>query len=191
MNYKELFHRAFQLISSPASAWEEIRLEEDRQRVFTTFVYPLIGFCGLSVFIGALFEYGWAGPASFQKAMTDCCSIAVSLFGGYYLASYLINLMRVRFFGMDDDHLLVQQFSGYAMVVLFLLGILMGLFSDFTIVSLLLQFYTVYIVWEGCSIVLQVEEKERFRFTIYASLLLIGCPFIIQTLFDKLMVTLN
>ena len=42
------------LISSPAKAWEEIRLEEDRRKVFTAFVYPMIGLCGLSVFIGSL-----------------------------------------------------------------------------------------------------------------------------------------
>ena len=41
------------LISSPAKAWEEIRLEEDRRKVFTAFVYPMIGLCGLSVFIGS------------------------------------------------------------------------------------------------------------------------------------------
>ena len=47
-----------QLISSPARAWEEIRLEEDRRKVFTAFVYPMIGLCGLSVFIGSLVAKG-------------------------------------------------------------------------------------------------------------------------------------
>lgn len=68
-----------QLISSPARAWEEIRLEEDRRKVFTAFVYPMIGLCGLSVFIGALLLKGWGGPQSFQYAMTQCCAVAVSL----------------------------------------------------------------------------------------------------------------
>ena len=36
-----------QMISSPARAWEEIRLEEDRRKVFTAFVYPMIGLCGI------------------------------------------------------------------------------------------------------------------------------------------------
>ena len=47
-----------QMISSPARAWEEIRLEEDRRKVFTAFVYPMIGLCGLSVFIGSLIAKG-------------------------------------------------------------------------------------------------------------------------------------
>ena len=52
MNYKELFNRVVMLISSPAKAWEEIVGEVDKKKVMGAFVYPMIGFCGLSVFIG-------------------------------------------------------------------------------------------------------------------------------------------
>ena len=142
MNYKELFHIAMQLISSPARAWEEISLE-DRRKVFTAFVYPMIGLCGLSVFIGSLVAKGWGGPQSFQYAMTQCCAVAVSLFGGYFLAAYLINGLRVRMFAMDNDIPLVQQFAGYALVVSFMLKIIIGILPDFSIIALLLQFYIV------------------------------------------------
>ena len=132
------------LISSPAKAWEEIRLEEDRRKVFTAFVYPMIGLCGLSVFIGSLLAKGWGGPESFQYAMTQCCAVAVSLFGGY-----------------------------------------------FNIIGLLLQFYIVYVVWEGASTLMEVEEKDRLRFTIISSILLIACPMLIQFIFNKLTMVLN
>ena len=131
------------LISSPAKAWEEIRLEEDRRKVFTAFVYPMIGLCGLSVFIGSLLAKGWGGPESFQYAMTQCCAVAVSLFGGYFLAAYLINGMRVKMFMMDSDTLM------------------------------------------------KVEEKDRLRFTIISSILLIACPMLIQFIFNKLTMVLN
>ena len=71
MNYKELYQKVYVLISSPASAWEEIRLEEDKRKVFGAFVYPMIGLCGLSVFLGSLFSRGWGGPESFRYAMTQ------------------------------------------------------------------------------------------------------------------------
>ena len=148
MNYKDLFHIAILLISSPARAWEEISLE-DRRKVFTTFVYPMIGLCGLSVFIGSLMKMGWDGPQSFQYAMTQCCAVAVSLFGGYFLAAYLINGLRVRMFMLDSDIPLAQQFAGYALVVVFMLRIVIGILPDFGIMALLLQFYIVYVVWEG------------------------------------------
>ena len=97
MNYKDLFHIAFLLISSPARAWEEIRVVEDKRKVLMDFVYPMIGLCGVSVFIGSLWTMGWGGPESFRYAMTQCCAVAVSLFGGCFLSAYLINKLGVRF----------------------------------------------------------------------------------------------
>ena len=181
MNYKELFHIAMQLISSPARAWEEISLE-DRRKVFTAFVYPMIGLCGLSVFIGSLVAKGWGGPQSFQYAMTQCCAVAVSLFGGYFLAAYLINGLRVRMFAMDNDIPLVQQFAGYALVVSFMLKIIIGILPEF---------YIVYVVWEGSAILMKIAEKDRLRFTILSSMLLIACPAVIEFVFNKLTVVLN
>lgn len=191
MNYKDLFQIALQLISSPARAWEEIRLEEDKRKVFTAFVYPMIGLCGLSVFIGSLITMGWGGPQSFQFAMTQCCAVAVSLFGGYFLAAYLINSLCVNMLKMDNDVPLAQQFAGYALVVLFLLKIVIGILPDFKIIALLLQFYIVYVVWEGSARVMQVVEKDRLRFTILSSILLIVCPAAIEWVFNKLTVVLN
>ncbi|MEG1562481.1 MAG: Yip1 family protein [Bacteroides sp.] len=179
------------LISSPAKAWEEIRLEEDRRKVFTEFAYPMIGLCGLAVFVGSLVTYGWGGPQSFQIAMTNCCAVAVALFGGYFLAAYAINALRVKMFHQANDIVLTQQFVGYAMVVVFLLQLIVGLLPDFRIIGWLLQFYTVYVVWEGASVLMHVEEKNRLRFTILTSILLIVCPAVIQIVFDRLTTLLN
>lgn len=68
MNYKDLFNRVVLLISSPAKAWAEINTEEDRRKVLGTFVYPMIGLCGLSVFIGT-FIGNTAGVSAFQIAI--------------------------------------------------------------------------------------------------------------------------
>ncbi|WP_307757742.1 YIP1 family protein [uncultured Mediterranea sp.] len=191
MNYKELLNITLRLISSPAQAWEEIRLEEDRRKVFTAFVYPMIGLCGLSVFIGALLTMGWGGPQSFQYAMTRCCACAVALFGGYFLAAYLINEISIRWMSMPGRLPLVQQFAGYSLVVVFLLRIILGILPDFQVIAMLLQFYTVYIVWEGCARLLSVSDVHRLRFTLMASVLLIVCPSLIEWVFNKLTVVLN
>ena len=131
------------LISSPAKAWEEISMEEDRRKVYMAFVYPMIGLCGLSVFIGSLLTNGWGGPQSFQIAMTNCCAVAVALFGGYFLAAYAINEKGTRMFGMHSN-------------------ILMG-----------------------------VEEKQRLKYTLLSSALLILCPTVIQFVFNRLTAILN
>lgn len=191
MNYKELFKIALLLISSPAKAWEEIRLEEDKRRVFIAFVYPMIGLCALSVFLGSLFTNGWGGPESFQIAMKNCCVAAVALFGGYFLAAYAINQMGERMFGLPNDIQLVQQFAGYALVVTFLTDMVTGLLPEFNLIALILQFYIVYVVWEGVPILMGIKDDQRLRYTLMASVLLIVCPVGIQVIFSKLLVILN
>lgn len=191
MNYKEIFKISLLLISSPAKAWEEIRLQEDKRKVFTQYVYPMIGFCALSVFLGSLFANGWGGPESFQIAMTLCCVSAVSLFGGYYLAAYIINEMNVRLFWLDSDRLLVQQFAGYALVVTFLTNIVTGLFPSFGLIAILLQFYILFVIWESAPITLEIPDRIRLKFTVLTSIILVGCPALIQFIFSKLLIFLN
>ena len=191
MNYKDLFHRALLLISSPARAWEEIRLEEDRRMVFTAFVYPMIGLCGLSVFIGSLLEQGWSGPQSFQYAMTQCCAVAVSLFAGYFLAAYLIDELRVHMLDQEKDIFLSRQFAGYALVVHFVLQIIIGILPDFSVIALLLQFYIVYVVWEGADAVLHVDENKRLSFTLLTSFILLASPMFIEMVFNRLLIAFN
>ena len=178
------------LISSPAKAWEEISLE-DRRAVFSAFVYPMIGLCGISVFIGILIEGGGEGNIIFQRAMTACCAVFVALFGGYFLAAYGINQLGVKMFGLKNNLSLIQQFAGYAMVVTFLLDIITGILPGFFILSWIFQFYIIYIVWEGTRVLIQVEEKKQMSYTIMASLLLIACPAILEVIFNKLTVILN
>ena len=191
MDYKSILQIALRLIPPPARAWEEIRLQTDPRRVFTAFVYPMIGLCGLSVFIGTLVDYGWGGPQSFQLAMTRCCAVAVALFGGYFLAAWLINAFCTRFLHRPSDLPGIWQFSGYALVVLFLLRIILGILPDFQIIALLLQFYTLYIVWEGSRALLDIVEADRLRFTLVSTLLLILCPWLIEWVFNELTVLLN
>ncbi len=191
MDYKDILHITLRLISSPARAWEEIRLQGDKRRVFTAYVYPMIGLCGLSVLVGTLMYYGWNGPQSFQLAMTRCCAVAVALFGGYFLAAWLINAFCARFLHRPADLPAAWQFAGYALVVLFLLRIVLGILPDFQVIALLLQFYTLYVVWEGSRVLLDIADADRLRFTLVSTLLLILCPWLIEWVFNELTLILN
>lgn len=191
MNYQELFKIALLLISSPAKAWGEICLQDDRRKVFTGFVYPMIGLCALAVAIGSLVAHGWSTPQSFQMAMTACCAVAVALFGGYYMAAYMIDMLGNRFFNLPADRLMAQQLAGYSMVVVFLTNMVIGLLPDLLFLALVLQLYTLFIVWEGAAKLLKVAEHVRLKYTVVASALLVFCPAMIQFVFNKLLLILN
>ena len=153
------------------------------------FVYPMIGLCGLSGFLGT-FIGNTEGVSAFQVAMTRCCATFVSLFGGFFLASYLTNLLGQKMLGREDEKELNQQFVGYAMVVTFVLDIVSGLFA-ISILRWILQFYTVFVVYEGARSLMNVDEKDLTRYSLCAAVIIMICPSLIATVFDKLSLILN
>ena len=114
MNYKELFQRLFTLIISPKKAWVEISAESPRRDVMGGFVYPLIALCGLAVLFGKLLYTGME-RMTFHAAAMDICGYCVALFGGFFLAAWLLDLLRQKFLDHQSDMAGSQLFVGYAM----------------------------------------------------------------------------
>ena len=188
MNYKELFHRVVALLSTPAKTWDEIAEKGEERLVLPGFVYPMIGLCGLSEFTGAFIGRDFM-PDVFQVALTRSCGVAVSLFIGFFLASYLIKLINGHF-NCQRSEGEIQMFVGYSMVVTFVLQIISGLFS-ILIIHWILQIYTLFVVFEGARRLMKVDELRLTMYTIAATLIILLSPTLIEFIFNKLSVTLN
>ena len=106
------------------------------------------------------------------------------------LAAYLTNLLGKNTLGREDDKELNQQFVGYAMVVIFVLNIISGLFTV-SLLRWIFQFYTVFVVYEGARTLMGVDEKNLTRYSLIASVIIMVCPSLIATVFDKLSLILN
>ena len=185
MNYKELFRRLFSLVAKPKKAWVEISSESPRRDVMGAFVYPLIALCGLVVLISALTGNG-VKRLTFQDAMMDICGYCVALFAGFFLASWMLNLLRQKLLEHKTDLPGSQLFVGYTMGIIFLAEIITAAFPQFFIFGWILQFYTLYVVWEGSEIIFAVAEDKRLAFTALTTVAVIISPIIIHTLFKML-----
>ena len=190
MNYKELFKRLFLLITSPKKAWVEISCESPRCDVTGSFVYPLIALCGLVVLIGKIISTG-IERMTFHSAAMDICSYCISLFGGFFLAAWILDTLRQKYFKHAPDMPGSQLFVGYAMGVLFVADILTIVFPQLFIFKWILQFYVLYIVWEGSEIIFNVTEDKRLFFTTIATAAIVFSPAIIRLLFNTLSKTLG
>ena len=192
MEYKKLFRRVWALLVSPSKAWDEITTENvSGRQVLAEFAYPLIGFCGLAEFAGVMLKGGDTATLLFQEAMMRCCSVAVSLFGGLFLATYLLDVINRKWIksGVTYDRLLA--FVAYSMVVIFVLDFIRGLSIEQVIVRILLQLYTAVIAYEGIRRWLQMREEQQSRMAVIATILLLVCPTAIEFIFNKLSVILN
>lgn len=188
MNYKTLFSRSLLLLSSPAKAWKEIIQDggESSESVGAGYVYPMITLCGLSMFIGVLFGNG-VDDFNLQVVLTKCLGVFVSLFGGYFLSIYLMEIFGRRFLeSVNEGRNLVAALVGYSMVVIFVLDIFTYLFPSFFIFKWILQFYLVYIVWEGVKVLMSIPENKILVYTIVSSMIILLSPFLIEWFFGKL-----
>ncbi len=177
------------LISSPSKAWSEIKVSDGRNRVMTDFVYPMIGLCSLSVFIGVLIE-SKAEVSLVQEAMSKCCAIAVSLFGGYFLAAYLVDIVGQKYLNRPSQFELCCQLVGYSMAIPFVLNIIYGIFP-IKLLFWLLQLYVLFVVFEGARSLMNVNREKITNYTVITSCIVLFCPAIISWIFNKLTVILN
>jgi hypothetical protein len=162
-------------------------MQADKRKVLGEFVYPMLGLCACAVFVGTLFNVDWDNNRLlFQVAMQRCCVIAIALFGGYFLAAYLVNKIGATRFGQEDDLSAAFQLCGYALVVTFVVYFICGLFPDFSIVKIF-KLYTIYIVWEALPFTTpRLPDNRRLLYTLFVTVLLIVCPELIEWIFNKL-----
>ena len=189
MDYKDLLHKIMRLLSNPGKFWEETagRLERNVQMGF---VYPLIGLCGLSEFVGTFIRYDGSAGELFQWALTRCCAVAVALFGGFFLAAYLLEKVGGKWLDCHSPKENVQTFVGYSMVVCFVLDAVCSLYS-IVILQWILQLYTILIVFEGARRFMKVPDNKLSAYTVTASLIILLSPALIEYVFNELTVILN
>ena len=187
LNYKDLFHRIFALLSTPAKAWEDIATKGEENQVLEKFVYPMIGICSISEFLGAFIGRDFMSDIV-QLALTRSCGVAVSLFIGFFLASYLIKALNVRL-GNQSSEKDIQMFVGYSLVVTFVLQIVSALFS--ILIIHFLKIYTLFVVFEGARRLIRIPEYRLTIYTVVSTIIILMSPAVIEFIFNKLSVTLN
>lgn len=189
MNYKDLLSKTLLIISSPAKAWEQFAVNPEGKNVLQNFVYPMIGLCAISKFIGTFIGKDMS-PDVFQVALTNCCAMAVALFGGIFLAIYLLDKILKNWFSTSVSNELLTEFVAYSMTVKFVLDIFSSLFS-LQLILLILQVYTIFIVFEGTRRFLALREDRVTLFTLAATMVVLLCPTLIDLIFNRLSVALN
>ena len=176
--YKEIFKLVVAIISQPGKAWDILTKKEEKDDEFLSrFVYPLIGFVTVAAFLGVL---------DVELALKSSIRTLVAAFGGFYLASYLLNELWQGLFKREKDMKLCQRFVGYSSSLMFALNIVLMLLPEFFFLRIFVL-YTFYIVWEGAGPYMQVEEKIRLKFVGIATGLILLTPWLIEVILSMLM----
>ena len=151
--------------------------------MLSRFIYPLIGIVSVAAFVGVLFT---RKEFDVELALKSSIRTLVSVFGGFYVASYVLNEFWQGLFNREKDLKLCQCFVGYASSLMFALNIVLTLLPEFFFLRIFVL-YTFYIIWEGATPYMQVNETERMKFVGISTTLILLTPWIIEIILSMLM----
>lgn len=180
-DYRALWARVKMLWLQPAEAWKVIETEH-KEQVFTEFLYPMIGFCGMTALIGSILDTGFM---SITESLGNCCMLGLSLLGGFYVSTFFITKLNERILNVDMEPSLVRQFTAYSMVVILSLYVFKGLWSV-PLVHWILQFYTAFVVYEGARVYLNVKEEKLRLYTLTVTATILISPVLVTFVLNKL-----
>ena len=182
---EKLFKTVISLIFKPSEAWKALSLQQndDHESFLKEYFYPFIGLITFSTFAGYLFA---RKGFDLQLAVKESIVIILSMFGGFFLASWLVNVTGKKIFHREHNMNLCRCFVGYSSSLIYSLNIVSSLLPEFFFL-LILVIYTVYIVWEGAISYMDIKEPEQLKFTGIATLIIILTPLAIAFMAGLLM----
>lgn len=168
--FKEIVLRIVLMITVPEESWRKLMANKNHETFLNRYLYPLFGIIAFTSFIGGLI----VPDGDVQNALKSTIISLVTVYGGYYIGSYILNEYLPRL-GIAKDEPKVQQFVGYASALIYALFIILPFFSDFFILWIF-ALYTAYIVYTGYGLYIIGKEETRMSFTGIATALILLTP---------------
>ena len=180
--WRDIFITIAQLIVASPRAWKDLEKEKRTQHEFLyRFLHPIFGIIAFTSFVGGLW---FVRDGNVENALKSSIISVVGVYGGYFIASYVLNELAPRF-GMSKNLARFQQFTGYASVVLYALFIIIPFLSELFILWLL-ALYTIYLVNSGTLYFTKAPKAKIADFTATASAIIILAPVLVHALFSYL-----
>lgn len=178
MYSKALFLRLWHLLLHSREEWALVASESPRRDVLRAFVLPLTLLCGLAALLGCLMQGGLAAGV----VIVEVCSVMVSLLLTFVIASSVANVLLERLLHVDGDRTSCQLLVGYSMAVCLVLMFVTELFPQLVLFRWILQFYIVYVFWEGAPAFFSLSDEDRMKFSVIASAVILLLPYLLEML---------
>lgn len=166
--FKKLISTLFLLLFAPVKGWEKVgKIRDNHDDYINNFLFPIFGLVSITTFVGAMWIYG---EGDVEYALKITISVVAALFGGFYVASFLLNELFPKY-GVIKDKLIAQQFVGYSSVVIYTLYLVMPLLRGFNVLWFI-SLASVGLIYTGANNFLNIEKSKSLTFTIVAFLIL-------------------
>ncbi|MCQ2369354.1 MAG: hypothetical protein MJ007_02625 [Paludibacteraceae bacterium] len=168
------------ILITPHAGWETAKKQADRKSVLIRYALPLILLTSAASFAGVIIENdAWLWEMGLKKFTITL----LTLFFSIYIAAFCIKVTFNQMFNESYPLSKILVFTIYSFSCVFAVRFLDELFEDMFFIGVF-TLYTIYIVYEGVSVFLDITAKKLYSkkilFTVIASLIIIACPNIIK-----------
>jgi low affinity Fe/Cu permease len=187
--FKQLFILLYNLIVSPEKTWKELYENQDitNENYNRNYLYPIFGLIAALSFVGVFF---YMKEFSIEFALKVVIRELLTYVLGYYLVVLVLFRFVFKYFNREENVFVCERFTGYSSAMIYAIAMVYSLFPSLFFVQIFI-FYAVYVIWHGTKHYLKFSEENQTKFTIFASILIILSPFIIQTFISLMMPGLN
>ncbi|GBU08516.1 membrane protein [Bacteroidales bacterium] len=181
--YKQIFILVSKIIVDPRKTWLDLADHKDQsQDVFLkTYLYPIFGIIALFSMLGV-----FRNEFDIQIALKNTMNMVITVFLGFYVASFLLSELMRRYFNQEKNAKRDQFFIGYASALVYMVYAILAFFPEFFFVKLAML-YSVYIIWEGATSYMEVGESQQVKFTLAASAIVLISPIVVESIMFMIM----
>jgi len=162
---------------STTPTWVGISNENNKENEsFTKFVVPWVALCTLIVFV---FETIYAENKRFEIGFIYAFVNLLSLSGAYFFTKTITNSYFKKNLPELFSKVNIEKIVAYSFAVVFVIKIVTAIIPSLFFLRIL-NVYTIYIVWDGCRIIFNINEDERGKIMLLISLSIIFTPAVIN-----------
>jgi hypothetical protein len=174
--YRNLGGRLKGLLISPVSEWQKIHRESITfNDILGNFALPLIGLVALGTFLSQMITQQ---AFIFELALKKAIMIFTALFGGMFLAWYLVSKL-MKYFRLVSSRELAAKLTIYSSAPLHVVSLITVLIPEFFFFHVFV-FYSLYLCWLGVRSLAGPSEDKQFVFALFVFLTLVTIPYLIR-----------
>ncbi|MDO5571307.1 MAG: hypothetical protein Q4F97_07555 [Bacteroidales bacterium] len=182
---KNIIQTIFDLGISPQETWKKLSAESisSNDSFFNKFLYPLIGITSSAIFLGIIVNNGFS---KIDLAIKSTAVTLVTVFLGFFLASFSLKELLSRFIERDVNVIKIQRFVGYIYALWCTLIIVQAFFPMLFFVKFVVLYFA-YIVFVGAEVYMKFINRDKIIFVVVSVLCLYLSPLLLEKIFLFLM----
>lgn len=171
------------LLTKSEMGWRVIiDAQPEPTHVKRQFVYPFLVLCMVANFLGFFIANSAGIPFAFIKALFA----GISMYSSWWIVCKINPFLVTRIAKKEISEAVNVTVVSYSFSVIFLLNIVFAIFPSLFFLGLL-ALYTLYVVYVGVGVVLNINENESSKLAIALSALIVLLPWIINTVLWRLL----